>query len=115
MRRGPSALRARQSVFGERLDTTRGADELHHDEDADQKENALQNEDTGELRNVEVETDQGQNDVRRADQQMAKTGEVLERPAAGKSGAKHLGADQNGGAEHGQHMHPKDAAARRLD
>ena len=37
--------------------------------------------------------------------------QVGEGPAGGEGGAEHLGADQDRGAEHGQHVEPDDAAA----
>ena len=36
-----------------------------------------------------------------------------ERPGAGEGGAEHLGADQDGGADHGEDVEPDDAAALR--
>ena len=70
------------------LDALRGADERHHDEDADREQHGLQ-----DVRAGFVETEQDR-----------------ERPAAGERRAEHFGADQNRGTDDGDDAGPDDLA-----
>src|SRR5208283_2829338 len=79
---GGSSVRRR-----ERLDAARGADELHHDDDTGQHEQPVEN----------------------ARANRAEREQVGDRPAAGKGGTEHFGADQNRRADHRQHVLPEDA------
>jgi putative lysine transport system permease protein len=67
----------------------RGAQELRHDGEPAQHEH----------------------DVEHVRAERAEPGQIGDRPAAGKSGAEHFGADQDGGAHDGEHVLPQDAAA----
>ena len=86
-RRGAREL----SAAGERLDALSCADERDHDEDTDRKQNGLQ-----DVRAGVVETEQDG-----------------ERPAAGKGGAEHFGADQDRRADDSNDARPGDLAASR--
>ncbi len=66
-------MQAPSGAFRERLDALGGADERHHDEDADREQHGLQ-----DVRAGVVEPEQDR-----------------ERPAAGERRAEHLGADQD--------------------
>src|SRR5450759_1191818 len=66
----------------------RGAHELHHDGDATEHEQAVED----------------------SLPDAAEVEQSGERPAAGEGGAEHLGADQDGGADHGDDVEPDDAA-----
>src|SRR5882724_10390263 len=82
----------RRSARGERLDALRVEDEAHHHGDTAEEEDALE-------------------DVHAV---LADAEQVAERPAGREGGAEHLGADQDRGADDGQHVEPVDAAARGL-
>ena len=69
---------------GERLDAARGADELHHHNDAAQHEHAVED----------------------ARAKRAEREQVGDRPAAGESRAEYLDADQDRRADDGEHVLP---------
>jgi hypothetical protein len=86
LRRGRDATE--RSVGDERLDPARRAHELHHDENAAQHEQAVEQ--------------------ARADG--AERQQIGDRPAAGERSAEYLGGDQDGGADDRQHVSPENAA-----
>src|SRR5262249_50478004 len=86
--RASPRARASSAAGGEGLDAPGVADERDHDGDAAGEEDAL-------------------HDVHAVRPEIQVAGD---RPAAGKGGAEHLGADQDRRTEHGQHVLPRDPA-----
>src|SRR5258708_25580326 len=86
--RAPLRARVPSAAGGERLYAPGVADERDHDGDAAGEEDAL-------------------HDVHAVRPQIQVAGD---RPAAGKGGAEHLGADQDRRAEDGQHVLPRNPA-----
>src|SRR6266566_7548444 len=86
----PAATKlASERSAGERLDPAGGANEARHDEEPDHKENRLQHVAAG----------------------FAEMEQAGERPAAREGRSEHLGADQDGRAQHSEHVHPDDPRA----